>query len=850
MLEEQRYNFGYKVLGPVIHDYLSRLYTAIRFFQRTGKTKTLFMSRAGVRIYRLLEIYQQTYGLPVLQDTDYLWVSRLMIAKAVWPSLTGDANRLFEKEFSNASNADFVASMLRHLKKEEYEAALLPMQEQSIGSVASFLESNSLASQLVKDHFEEQSGLFDDYFSDLTDGYERVVFVDTGWQATTQRLFAKAYPDHEFWGLYFGRSGFADTDRSNWDAAIGLVFEADAFQPEHPETSIVLHRHIIESLFEPSGRSVESLERDDLGTVIAPQSEGILSDNPTKYSHPRYFGVVDYMRSAPSNRLSDVRVAAAGAWRGISRFIVHPTREDAALFSDLMRSADFGRSLKVPLLIDPGLVEQESEGGDNDSVEEYAKMGPEGRIANALWQAGQVALEYDPEMAKPVQRRLAGIGRTSLESKPAVERRAIKSDQPIVAVITRTLDRPTFLARALASVGAQTYRNYVHVVVCDGGDISEVAKTINNAPIDISKVQLVDNVENRGMEAASNFAIASSDSEYIVVHDDDDSWEPDFLRATVEFLENPENFRCGGVISKTNYVSEKVTPGGIEEIGRSPYMEWVNKIDLMEMAIGNIFAPISFLFRRSVYDEIGGFNENYPVLGDWDFNLQVLRNYDIGVVPTALANYHHRDVGDVQLFGNSVIADRDKHFKYSAIVRNNLVRDCMSTGDVAMAQLVGVGMHLGDLRGRLQEQGQVMGRLREGAVNANPGFPRASRPPEKLEQAADLYWRAFTSIDREVKIGSIGVLTQATKGLVKRILNKALGVFGVSFGYPPTRSVRALADQLSPAFIDRPDFDSDSYLERYPDVAEAIREGRVRSAYEHYLLTGMFEVREARYLDI
>ena len=57
--------------------------------------------------------------------------------------------------------------------------------------------------------------------------------------------------------------------------------------------------------------------------------------------------------------------------------------------------------------------------------------------------------------------------------------------------------------------------------------------------------------------------------------------------------------------------------------GVSPYNHWLQNVYLSDLAVENRFPPISFLFRRSVYDKIGGFDEELPVLGDWDFNLKV-----------------------------------------------------------------------------------------------------------------------------------------------------------------------------------------------------------------------------------
>jgi glycosyltransferase involved in cell wall biosynthesis len=39
-----------------------------------------------------------------------------------------------------------------------------------------------------------------------------------------------------------------------------------------------------------------------------------------------------------------------------------------------------------------------------------------------------------------------------------------------VAVITRTKDRPLLLERAIKSVHNQTFKDYVHIIINDGGD--------------------------------------------------------------------------------------------------------------------------------------------------------------------------------------------------------------------------------------------------------------------------------------------------------------------------------------------------------------------------------------------
>jgi hypothetical protein len=91
------------------------------------------------------------------------------------------------------------------------------------------------------------------------------------------------------------------------------------------------------------------------------------------------------------------------------------------------------------------------------------------------------------------------------------------------------------------------------------------------------------------MEAASNAGIAACDSDYIVIHDDDDSWCPDFLEKTVAFLDGPKGARYGGVTTHSTYVSEEIRGDRVIEHETRPYNDWVRNVQLSEMACGNFF---------------------------------------------------------------------------------------------------------------------------------------------------------------------------------------------------------------------------------------------------------------------
>ena len=243
-----------------------------------------------------------------------------------------------------------------------------------------------------------------------------------------------------------------------------------------------------------------------------------------------------------------------------------------------------------------------------------------------------------------------------------------------VAIITRTKNRRILLWRALDSVCKQSFRDFVWVIVNDAGEKECVDTVAAEAEKRGVEVKVLHRERSTGMEAASNAGIRSCDSKYIVIHDDDDSWEPDFLQKTVAFLENEPIF--AGVITHTLLVNEVIENDTVRTTSSYNYKPWLKSIYLMEMLMVNCFPPIAFLYKREIYDRIGGYDESLPVLGDWDFNIRFLMKADIGVIPEMLARYHHRDtITDAgNVYGNTVNAGISQHIRYDAILRNHYLR--------------------------------------------------------------------------------------------------------------------------------------------------------------------------------
>jgi glycosyltransferase involved in cell wall biosynthesis len=244
---------------------------------------------------------------------------------------------------------------------------------------------------------------------------------------------------------------------------------------------------------------------------------------------------------------------------------------------------------------------------------------------------------------------------------------------PSVAVIMRTRDRPLLLRRAVASVCAQTFADWHLVVVDDGGDAASVASALNAHEAKLAgRVTVIRNDVSRGMEVASNQGVKASDSAYLAIHDDDDTWHPEFLTRTVAYLEANSD---AAVAVRTEIIWEHVEAAEVTELGRETFCADVRAFTLSDMLLHNRTVPISVLYRRSVHDEIGYFREDLAAVGDWEFWLRLAQTtHGLGFIDgEPLAFWHQRPEAEGAL-ANSMIGSNAEHRRLDQLLRDEVLR--------------------------------------------------------------------------------------------------------------------------------------------------------------------------------
>jgi glycosyltransferase involved in cell wall biosynthesis len=230
---------------------------------------------------------------------------------------------------------------------------------------------------------------------------------------------------------------------------------------------------------------------------------------------------------------------------------------------------------------------------------------------------------------------------------------------PKVSIITRTKDRPLLLERAIESVLSQSFDDWEHLIIDSNlSCYEEFDKLIQKYSQQYqNRLKIVKNIDEIPLDPSMDIGLKNTDGEYLVFHDDDDSWEIDFLHKTVVFLDNNPDF--GGVVTDINYYIEEILGDEIKV-----HQKYISK-SLNPMTIFNIFlkriyhCPISFLFRKKCSDKVGFFNKNLLKYGDREFFLRFLKKYKIATLSEPLANYHARPY-NTQVYANSTLAS-DKY---------------------------------------------------------------------------------------------------------------------------------------------------------------------------------------------
>jgi glycosyltransferase involved in cell wall biosynthesis len=170
-----------------------------------------------------------------------------------------------------------------------------------------------------------------------------------------------------------------------------------------------------------------------------------------------------------------------------------------------------------------------------------------------------------------------------------------------------------YLGAAIDSVLAQTYRDLELLVVDDGSTDDSRTIAEERARRD-ARVRVLAR-PNGGIAAARNDAMRAAASPFFAILDSDDLWDPGYLESQMAILERAATIDV--VTGNALFLG-----GPYDGRPARPFPDPRPHPDLAGIIADETSVFIMTVFRRRVYDAIGGFDETFRTNEDYDYWLR------------------------------------------------------------------------------------------------------------------------------------------------------------------------------------------------------------------------------------
>ena len=191
---------------------------------------------------------------------------------------------------------------------------------------------------------------------------------------------------------------------------------------------------------------------------------------------------------------------------------------------------------------------------------------------------------------------------------------------PNVSIIMTVLNGEKFISKSIESILSQTFKDWELIIVNDYSTDSTL-EIIENYKS--QKIKLINNKKNMGTAISRNIAISQADGNYITIVDSDDIVLPKKFEMQKEYLDKYKNI--GLVGCNYDYINENDeikkpnndTFSQLSFASSPEYIKW-------GLLWNNVICHSSVMFRKSLFEKIGGYKDKFPFSCDYylwtDFN--------------------------------------------------------------------------------------------------------------------------------------------------------------------------------------------------------------------------------------
>ena len=251
-----------------------------------------------------------------------------------------------------------------------------------------------------------------------------------------------------------------------------------------------------------------------------------------------------------------------------------------------------------------------------------------------------------------------------------------------------------FLEQCIRSVQAATKDLEAEIIVIDNNSQDDSCQMVKSL---FPNVILIENKENVGFSKANNQAVAKAKGEYVCILNPDTAVSEDTFKVALKYSETVPDIGALGVYlmdgtgnflpeSKRNLPTPKVSLLKLTGFTQKYYANQI--LDTEHGPVG-VLVGAFMLLKRSIYNEVGGFDEDYFMYGeDIDISYKIAKagyqNYYLG--SSTVLHYKgestQKDEAYFERFYGAMQIFYSKHFNKSILLEGSV------SAGVALAKTV------------------------------------------------------------------------------------------------------------------------------------------------------------------
>ncbi len=222
--------------------------------------------------------------------------------------------------------------------------------------------------------------------------------------------------------------------------------------------------------------------------------------------------------------------------------------------------------------------------------------------------------------------------------------------EDLVSVCIPAYNAGRYIGKTLSSLLEQTYGN-IEIIISDNDSTDGTAGIISEFERKDKRIRYFKNTDNIGYVRNISEAVRHAGSGFIAVYHADDIYEPGiverekfildripdsggvFTRFREFYGEYPASFRCPSIY-------RGLERSGLLNRELGCFQGYLNDYLPFLIKTGNFFACPSFMTRKNIFEQSGGFTNNYPSNEDLELWLKIMnKGYSMAIIDEPLLNY-------------------------------------------------------------------------------------------------------------------------------------------------------------------------------------------------------------------